>query len=152
MLIADLESELKPFAESLIGPEETLLGACVASEQRRLRGWMVAVAVTDRHLYIQKLKRGGHFTADGPPLAVAPDDVVNARGGRGGTWGASPTAEILDSATSQLKLETASGEKVKLMMMNGEGKLFGGAGGGDIQRFGVRALGEWFERNFEDAN
>jgi hypothetical protein len=45
-----------------------------------------------------------------------------------------------------LKLKTADGEKLKLMMMRGTGPL-GGLGGGEEQQLGVEALGAWFERN-----
>ncbi len=32
------------------------------------------------------------------------------------------------------------------MLMRGEGKLFGGIGGGEPQRRGIAALAQWFER------
>lgn len=145
--MADLASELQPFAETLIDPDETLLGACVASQQSRLKGFMVAVAVTEDRLIIQRLRQSGTFEADGAPLALTPADIESARAGAGGGWGASPTAAIMDRASVQMKLRTTAGEKLKLMMMSGEGALFGELGGGEIQRRGVQAIGEWFERH-----
>lgn len=144
--MADLESELRPFAEGLLGGEE-LLGACVASEQRRLKGWMVTIAVGRERIVIQRMKRGREFIADGEPLSLAPADIASARAGGVGTWGASPTAEIMERAAIELKLRTTAGEKRKLMLMRGEGKPFGALGGGEIQRAGVAALAEWLERN-----
>lgn len=145
--MADLATELQPFAESMIAPGETLLGACVASQQARLKGWMVAVAVTEDRLILRRLKRSKVFEADGSPLALTPGDIASAKAGAGGGFGASPTAEIMDRASAQLKLRTTSGEKLKLMMMSGEGGIFANLGGGEIQRQGVQAIGEWFERH-----
>ena len=61
--------------------------------------------------------------------------------------GSGPDRHIMDAASVQLKLKTSSGEKLKLMMMRGEGPLFGNLGGGEIQRTGVQAIGAWFERH-----
>ena len=144
--MADLASELEPFAAAMIGPDEELLGACIASRQSGMKGWMVAIAVTEERLLIQRLQRSKTFAADGPPLELTAADIAAARAGRGGSWGATPTAEIMDAASVQLKLKTTAGEKLKLMMMRGEGALFEESGGGEIQARGVRALGEWFER------
>ena len=143
----DLATELQPLAESLVDPGETVLGACVASQQSSFKGWMVAVVVTEDRLIIQRLKKSKSFEADGPPLALTGDDIESARAGAGGAWGAAPTSEVMDRATVQLKLKTTSGEKLKLMMMRGEGPLFGSLGGGEIQRTGVDAIGAWFERH-----
>jgi hypothetical protein len=49
----------------------------------------------------------------------------------------------MDKASVALKLRTTDGQKLKLMMMRGDGPL-GGLGGGETQRQGVQALGEWF--------
>ena len=145
--MADLASELEPFAGSMIAPGETLLGACVASQQQRLKGWMVAIAVTEERIVLQRLERSGGFAADGPPLELGPADIASARAGSAGAFGASPSAALMDAASVQLKLRTTAGEKLRLMMMSGGGGVFGEAGGGDVQRRGVRALGEWFERH-----
>ena len=141
----DLATELPPLAESLVDPGETVVGTCIASQQSRFKGWMVAVVVTEDRLIIQRLKESKSFEADGPPLALTGDDIESARAGAGGTWGAAPTASVMDAASVQLKLKTRSGEKLKLMIMRGEGALFGTLGGGEIQRNGVEAIGAWFE-------
>lgn len=147
--MADLESELRPFAEGLLEGEE-LLGACVASQQKRFKGWMVAVAVGRERIVIQRLKRGKEFVADGEPVSLRPEDVAGARAGGAGTWGASPTAPIMDRATIELKIRTTDGEKMKLMLMR-TGSALGGGTGADIQAEGVEALAGWFERAGGDA-
>ncbi len=50
---------------------------------------------------------------------------------------------VLDRVSVALRIRTDDGEKLKLLMMSGEGML-GGLGGGDTQRDGVEALGRWF--------
>jgi hypothetical protein len=52
---------------------------------------------------------------------------------------------VLDHAAVRLEIKTTDGEKLKLMLMRGEGKLLGGLGGGETQRQGVQALGDWFQ-------
>lgn len=143
----DLESQLRPFAEGLLDPGEELLGCCVASQQSRFQGWMVAVVVTHERLILQRLRKGKELAADGEPLVLTPETIAGARAGAGGAFGAMPTAEIMDRASVQLKLKTTGGEKLKLMMMRGEGSVFERLGGGEIQREGVHAVGEWFERH-----
>ena len=54
----------------------------------------------------------------------------------------------MDRVSVTLKLRTSDGEKLKLMMMRGDGPL-GGLGGGETQREGVRALGAWFGSHAE---
>lgn len=135
--MADLESKLRPLAESLLGPGETLLGACVATQQKTFKGWMVAIVVTPERLVLQKLTR--KFEADGEGLSLTRTEIAKARFGAGGGLGADPSALILDQVASMLVLETTGGEKLKLRMMDG-GRL----GGGPIQEQGVAALAEWF--------
>ena len=50
----------------------------------------------------------------------------------------------------RLEIRTTDGEKLKLMLMRGEGKILGGLGGGETQRRGLEALAEWF-RGIERA-
>ncbi len=149
--MADLDSELTPFAESLLGPGEELLGACVASQQKRFSGFMVTVAVARDRLVIQRMAKGREFVGEGEPLSLGPEDIASVRAGNAGTWGAMPTAEIMAKATVELKIRTTAGDKLRLMMMRGVGKPFDTLGGGEIQRAGVEALGGWFDRQFPPA-
>lgn len=142
--MADLESELRPLAESLLEPGETLLGTCVATQQTTFKGWMVAIVVTEDRLVLQKLNR--KWKPDGEPLALTREQIKEAKVGGGGGMGADPSALVLDQAASMLVLKTTAGEKLKLRMMDGGSGTFGKLGGGEIQGQGVSALGEWFVR------
>ena len=102
---------------------------------------MVAIATTDRRLLIQPLTR--KFAPDGDPIALPPERIADAKAeGAGGGW-PQIGAALMDEAAATLKLKTADGEKLKLMMMRGTGPL-GGLGGGEDQRQGVEALAAWF--------
>ena len=68
--MADLESELRHLAESLLGPSETMLATCVATQQTTFRGCMDAIVITEHRLVLQKLTRKSK--ADGEPLSLAP--------------------------------------------------------------------------------
>jgi hypothetical protein len=140
--MADLESKLRPLAESLLAPGESMLGTCVATQQKTFKGWMVAIVVAPDRLVIQKLTR--KFEADGEPLSLPPERIAKTRFGAGGGLGADPSALVLDQVASMLVLETTDGEKLKLRMMDGGGGGLGKLGGGEVQRQGVAALAEWF--------
>ncbi len=143
--IADLESKLRPLAESLLAPGETVLGTCVASQQTTFKGWMVAIVVTEDRLLLQKLTR--KFDPDGEPLSLTYDQIAEARVGGAGGLSSEPTALIMDKVAVELKLKTTDGQKLKLRMMSGEGPMgIGKLGGGEIQEQGVRSIGEWFDR------
>ena len=122
---------------------EELRGICAASQQRGMfKGGVVAIGVSDRRLLIQPLSRRGE--PDGEVRSVRPDEVASARaGGAGGGW-YTATAGILDEAAAKLEIRTTDGEKLKLMMMMGEGALLGKLGGGGSQQRGMEALAEWF--------
>ena len=87
--MADLESKLRPVAESLLGPDETLLGTCIATQQKTFKGWMVAIVVAPERLVLQKLTR--KFEPDGEPLSLTRADIADASVGGGGGWGADPS-------------------------------------------------------------
>ena len=108
---------------------------------------MVAVVVTADRLIVQRLAKSKQLAADGEPLVLTPETIASARAGAGGAFGATPSSEIMDRQTVQLKLKTTGGEKLKLMMMRGEGAVFERLGGGEVQAEGVHAVGEWFERH-----
>jgi hypothetical protein len=107
-------------------------------------GGAVAIGVTDSHLLIQPLSRRGE--PDGPIQSITPEQIASAKAGpAGGEW-FNVDAVVLDHAAVRLQIKTTDGEKLKLMLMRGEGKLLGKLGGGETQRQGVQALGEWFQR------
>lgn len=109
----------------------------------------MALAVTDRRLIVQPLDRRGEV--DGEALSLPEEKIASAEaGGAGGGW-ATPTAGIADHAAVQLKLRTSDGQKLKLMMMRGEGALLGGLGGGEPQRRGIEELGRWFSSRGEGS-
>jgi hypothetical protein len=143
--MADLDSKYRPPLESHLEPGEELQGICVASQQKGLfKGGAVALGVTDRRLLVQSLDRRGE--PDGPAESVAPEQIASAKaGGAGGGWW-TVTTGILDHAAVRLEIRTTAGDKLKLMLMRGEGKILGGLGGGEPQRRGIDALAEWFRR------
>jgi hypothetical protein len=53
-------------------------------------------------------------------------------------------AGILDHAAVQLEIKTTGGQKLKLTLMRGKGRMLGGVSGGEPQRRGLEALAEWF--------
>jgi hypothetical protein len=53
-------------------------------------------------------------------------------------------ARSLDHAAVQVEIKTTEGEKLKLTLMRGKGRMLGGVGGGEPQRLGLEALAEWF--------
>src|ERR687887_123548 len=102
------------------------------------KGGAAAIGVTDRRLLIQSLDRRGN--PDGDPLSIAPGDVASAKAGPAGGGWVNVDAIALDHAAVRLQITTAGGEKLKLMLMRGEGRILGGLGGGESQRLGVQAL------------
>ena len=144
--MADLETKYRPGLEARLESREELRGVCVASQQKGLfSGGSVAIGVTDRRLLVQSLDRRGN--PDGEPLSLTPEQVAEAKaGGAGGGWW-TVTTGILDHAAVRLQVRTTDGEKLKLMLMRGEGKLLGKLGGGEPQQQGLEALAEWFSRS-----
>jgi hypothetical protein len=143
--LADLESKYRPGLEARLESNEQLRGICVASQQKSLfKGGAAAIGVTDRRLLIQSLDRRGDPV--GEPLALSPEQVASAKAGpAGGEW-FTVEAAILDHTAVRLHIQTTDGEKLKLMLMRGEGKVLGKLGGGEAQRQGLEALAEWFSR------
>ena len=146
--MADLDSKLRPPLEASLEPGEQLRGICVATQSSLFKGRMVGIGVTDGRLIIQGLNR--KFEPDGEALSLPPDRIADAGAeGLSGGW-PNIAAALVDRAGVTLKLKTTDGEKLKLMMMRGEGML-GGLGGGETQRQGVQALGEWFATHSASA-
>jgi hypothetical protein len=145
--MTDLAEKLRPAVEPLLEPGEELRGVCLATQQSTFKGWQVAIGTTDRRLILQKLNR--KFQPDGDAISIPPERLADASAdGAGGGW-PQISAAIMDGAAVTLKLRTTDGEKLKLMMMRGEGML-GGLGGGETQRQGVQALGGWFAARAQD--
>jgi hypothetical protein len=142
--VTDLGEKLRPVAGSLLAPGEELLGCCVATQSSLFKGRMVALVVTRERLVVQGLNR--RFEPEGEPLSLTPERIAEAKADGGGGGWPQIGAEIMDGVSVALKLRTTDGEKLKLLMMKGDG-LLGGAGGGETQRQGVQALGEWFARH-----
>jgi hypothetical protein len=141
--VADLESRFRPGLEARLESGEELRGVCVASQQKSMfRGGAAVIGVTDRRLLIQSLDRRGDPV--GEPLALTAERIDGVKaGGAGGGW-FSPGNIVLDETADRIEIRTTDGEKVKLMLMRGEGKLLGKLGGGESQRQGLEALAEWF--------
>jgi hypothetical protein len=143
--VAGLDSKYRPGLEAQLDAGEELRGVCVASQQKGLfRGGSVALGVTDRRLIVQKLSRRGE--PDGAPSSIPREVIASAKGGPAGGGWINVDAAILDHAAVRLEIRTTDGEKLKLMLMRGEGKLLGGLGGGEPQQQGLEALAEWFSR------
>jgi hypothetical protein len=141
--MADLGSKLRPVVEGLLEPGEELRGVCVASQVGLLKGRQVALGVTDRRLIVQGMNR--KFEPAGEVISLPPERLDSAAAdGAGGGW-MTVSAAIMDGAAVTLKLKTTDGEKLKLMLMRGDG-LFGGLGGGETQREGVEALAAWLAK------
>ena len=141
--MADLDSKYRPVLTDQLEGGEELRGLCIASQQKSMfKGGSALIGTTDRRLLFQPLDRRGD--PDGPIQSILPEQVASAKAGpAGGGWINVDTA-ILDHAAVRLQIQTTDGEKLKLMLMRGEGKLLGGLGGGETQRRGLDALAEWF--------
>jgi hypothetical protein len=140
--VADLDSKYREHLEAQAGEE--LRGLCIASQQKGMfAGGAAVIGVTDRCLLIQQLTRRGD--PDGPAQSIAPEQVASAKAGPAGGGWFTVDAVALDHAAVRLEIKTTDGEKLKLMLMRGEGRLLAGLGGGEPQREGVQALGRWFE-------
>lgn len=141
-----VDSKYRPHLEAQLEGGEELRGICVASQQKGMfKGGAVALGVTDCRLLVQSLNRRGG--PDGAVLSISPEQVASAKAGpAGGGWINVDTA-ILDHAAVRLEVRTTDGEKLKLMLMRGEGKVLGGLGGGEAQRQGMEALAGWFQAN-----
>jgi hypothetical protein len=141
--VADLDSKYRPQLASQLGSGEELQGLCIASQQKGMfKGGAVVLGTTDRRLLVQPLGRKGD--PDGELLSITPDQIDSVKAGPAGGGWIAVDAAILDHAAVRLEIRTTGGEKLKLMLMRGEGKVLGGLGGGESQRQGMEALAGWF--------
>jgi hypothetical protein len=139
----EFESKHRPGLEAALAPGERLLGVCAAGQQKGLfKGGVVALGVTDRRLLVQPLSRRGE--PDGEPDSIPPERVASAKAGGAGDDRFNVYAGLMDHAAVALEIRTTDGEKLKLTMMRGEGRLLGKLGGGEGQRRGIEALAGWF--------
>jgi hypothetical protein len=123
--VTDFEAAARPHVEALLEPDEELRGICAATQSKLFSGRMVALAATDRRLIVLPLTRS--IAPDGEALSLPRDRIAHARTAAGG------------AGAVQLRLRTADGQKLKLIMMRGDGPL-GGLGGGEAQARGVDAV------------
>jgi hypothetical protein len=146
--MADFAELMRPHLEEALESDEALEGICAATQQSAFKGRGLALGITDRRLLLAPLDRRGRPA--GEIVAIRPEEIASAKaGGAGGGW-ANVAPAILDSAAVTLQLKTTDGEKYKLNMMRGTG-LFGKLGGGESQREGMDALGQWFETHRADS-
>ena len=144
--MGDFDAKLRPHMEGLLEPGESLEGICAASQQRGMfKGGAVALGVTEGRLLVQPLNRRGD--PEGDAQAIARGDIAKAKAeGAGGGW-VDIGSQIMDSVAVRLDLRLADGEKLRLMLMHAEGSPgMTWLAGGEGQRQGVQALGEWFRR------
>jgi hypothetical protein len=147
--MADLDSKYRPHLDAQLESGEELRGLCVASQQKGLfKGGAAVIGTTDRRLLVQSLDRRGN--PEGLPRSIVPEQIASAKAGPAGGGWIDVEAAILDHAAVRLQIRTKDGEKLKLMLMRGEGKILGRLGGGEAQRRGLEALAEWF-RGIERA-
>ena len=141
-----LDSKYRRHLEAQLEGGEELRGVCVASQQKGMfKGGAVALGVTDRRLLVQSLNRRGD--PDGAVLSISPEQVASAKAGPAGGGWINVDMAILDHAAVRVEVRTTDGEKLKLMLMRGEGKVLGGLGGGEAQRQGIEALASWFQES-----
>jgi hypothetical protein len=138
-----LAEMLEPLGHSLLPPGEELLGAIAATEVKTFGGGVRAVFVTHLRLIIQPADR--KWNAKGEALSIRPEDVEDFRvSGLGDDWITAIT--VVASEGFELRLKLASGQKIKLMAMSGEGRLLGALGGGETQQTGSEALLNWLSK------
>ena len=145
LVVPDFDAKHRPYLESLLDSGETLEGVCAANWEKGLfSNAVVILGVTNHRLLVQPVNRRGN--PDGELISIAPEQLVAAKAGSGGSW-ASVGEAIMDQHAAKLRLETTEGTKLKLMFMHAQGGgLMAKLGGGEGQRQGVEALARWFGR------
>ena len=141
----------RPHLEALLEPGEELRGFAAATRQGMFKGSLVAVAATDRRLIVLPLDR--KIEPKDEPISIRPEQLASAKAGdaSGGWW--TPTSEIMDRAAARLQIKTTDGDRLKLMMMRGEGPgPLADLGGGEDQQAGMQALSAWFSGLEEHAS
>jgi len=148
--VTDFASKHSPQLSERLEAGERLDGVLAANQQLSpFSGRAVAIGVTDRRLLIQPLDRRGE--AKDEPISISPADLIGADGGPAGGGWITLGSIVLDHAAVRLKLRTADGQKLKLMLMSGSGGL-GRLGGGESQRAGAEALGRWLDQHAPEGS
>jgi hypothetical protein len=142
--MADIGEKIGPVIEAVIEPGETLEGMCVGSQAGLISGKFVVIAVTDKRLIVQETSRKQEPKGD--PVSIPAADVARSSVGGAGGWGGDLQSSIMNKTSLTIKVKTASGQKLKLMVARGGGPL-GGLMGGPTQENGVRAVSDWLARN-----
>lgn len=138
-----LNEKLEPLGYSLLPPGEPLLGALAATEVRTFGGGVRAVFVTELRLIIQPVDR--KWALKGEALSIRPQDIADYRvSGLGDDW--ITAISVVAHSGFELRLKLASGQKLKLMAMSGEGRVLGALGGGQVQQTGAEALLNWLSK------
>lgn len=106
-------------------PGEALQGFCAATQTKTFSGRLVALAATDRRLFLVPLNR--RIEPDGDVVSLPPDRIAAAKAD--GEVGLT------------VKLRTTDGSKLKLMMMHGGASAITG---GPEQQDGVAAVAAFF--------
>jgi hypothetical protein len=131
----------RPTIESRLVPGEALKGVAAAVHQKTFSGQLYAIGVTDQRLILQPVGRHGEAKGEPVLLSHGTADSVELDGAANDWWTA-PMA-VLNATTLTLKVKTADGQKLKLMMMKGGSRLMGSMSGGKSQEEGVLAIAEW---------
>jgi hypothetical protein len=127
--MTDLAATLTPVAQAALGQGETLVGCCVATEQRTFSGRMVAIAVGLRTIVVQPLDRRLRPTGvatDLPLGRLAHVSVVNGVGGS-----VSVPSVIIDAVSVTVTLSPIDAPRLRLMLVGS---------GGQVQHDGIAAL------------
>lgn len=146
----EFAARVGPVLQPLLEPGEQLLGIAAATLKKTFSGGLYAIGVTDRRLILQALDRT--FQAKEPALLL-PREALDSAGVEGDSLLGGPpgTSDIVDALSATVVLKTTDGRKFKLMMMTGGDGMLGALAGGETQTQGVRALGEWLNRNFPQS-
>jgi hypothetical protein len=132
--MADLAGKLEPVARALLAPGESLVGCCVATWQRTFSGGMVAIAVTNGRIIVQKVDR--RFGPSGDPVSLPPARIARALVTNGVGGSVSIPSLIMDAVSVTVDITDIDGLRLRLMLMGS---------GGEIQHDGITALLAYLE-------
>jgi hypothetical protein len=140
---SELHDRMRTVTEPLLHADEVLEGVVAATHRTTFSGRMVAIAVTDRRLLVQRLNRKAE--PDGTPTVITPEDLEKASAVVSGSEWWNTELPVTDAALT-VRLRTTDGTKLTLDLMRGGDGLLGRLGGGEAQEAGVAALAAWMRR------